>query len=207
MAYMSFTRKYDDKSSEQGFEFVFYCDISGEPVKTKFIGSQTGNKAGKARLIGKGISMGGGILKDFSPAGMIAGFSKSVRKEVGESGDLAEKGGDFAEEFAKKFGTMSPQWHKEHETAFEIAQNEAKQNFNQCPVCNRWACIHCWNRQKEICIEDAKNTVICSHCHQPAGAGKFCNNCGASLILKCPKCGAQYPEGKKFCGECGASLG
>lgn len=204
MAYMSFTRKYDDKSTEQGFEFVFYCDVSGELVQTKFIESQAGNKAGKTRLIGKGLSIGGGFLKNLTPG--IPGLPKEAGKEIEQSGGLADKGGDFAEELSKKFGKMSSQWHKEHDEAFEVAQNEAKQNFNRCPVCNRWACNHCWDAQKKLCIDDAKNTMICPKCHQPAGTGKFCNNCGASLILKCSKCGAEYTENKKFCGACGASL-
>ena len=26
------------------------------------------------------------------------------------------------------------------------------------------------------------------------------------MVMKCPKCGAEYPEGQKFCGNCGGSL-
>jgi predicted RNA-binding Zn-ribbon protein involved in translation (DUF1610 family) len=45
----------------------------------------------------------------------------------------------------------------------------------------------------------------CPSCNQPVRAGaKFCDNCGASLVLVCAKCGAQLPPGSKFCDSCGA---
>jgi predicted amidophosphoribosyltransferase len=66
--------------------------------------------------------------------------------------------------------------------------------------------------------EEAENTkvftgkietkqTICPECGKPAGEGKFCVNCGASLsLVKCPKCGAKLQAGTKFCGECGTRL-
>ncbi|MDR1815293.1 MAG: zinc-ribbon domain-containing protein, partial [Clostridiales Family XIII bacterium] len=42
----------------------------------------------------------------------------------------------------------------------------------------------------------------------PAGTGKFCNNCGASLdLVECPKCGAKNAQTVKFCNNCGTPLG
>jgi predicted amidophosphoribosyltransferase len=50
-------------------------------------------------------------------------------------------------------------------------------------------------------------TTICPSCGKPAGAGKFCNNCGAPMDLKeCPQCGAKNALTVKFCNNCGASL-
>ncbi|MGE5529560.1 MAG: zinc-ribbon domain-containing protein [Patescibacteria group bacterium] len=50
--------------------------------------------------------------------------------------------------------------------------------------------------------------TICPQCGKPAGEGKFCNNCGASLTMaKCPKCGAQNSAASRFCGECGTRIG
>jgi class 3 adenylate cyclase/predicted ATPase len=50
--------------------------------------------------------------------------------------------------------------------------------------------------------------VRCAKCgaENPSGK-KFCGDCGAPLANSCPKCGADNPAGKRFCGECGASLG
>ncbi|HSF04343.1 MAG TPA: zinc ribbon domain-containing protein, partial [Methylomirabilota bacterium] len=35
---------------------------------------------------------------------------------------------------------------------------------------------------------------------------KFCEECGASLELVCPACGARLPGNPKFCGQCGQPL-
>jgi membrane protease subunit (stomatin/prohibitin family) len=53
---------------------------------------------------------------------------------------------------------------------------------------------------------EAKQTT-CPQCGRPAGTGKFCANCGATLgMAKCPKCGAQAQLGAKFCPECGNKM-
>jgi predicted amidophosphoribosyltransferase len=50
-------------------------------------------------------------------------------------------------------------------------------------------------------------TTICPQCGKPAGSGKFCNNCGASMELKeCPKCGAKNALTVRFCNNCGQNL-
>src|SRR5215207_72043 len=47
----------------------------------------------------------------------------------------------------------------------------------------------------------------CASCgaENPSGA-KFCNACGASLLVGCPSCGASNPPGASFCGDCGTRL-
>ena len=37
-------------------------------------------------------------------------------------------------------------------------------------------------------------------------AEKFCGECGGSLAIACPACGAANPPGQRFCGECGGRL-
>lgn len=46
----------------------------------------------------------------------------------------------------------SAKWHKEHEKAFELAQNEAKKHFHRCPKCTKWVCENDWNEQEGLCI-------------------------------------------------------
>ena len=47
----------------------------------------------------------------------------------------------------------------------------------------------------------------CTKCGttNPGGA-KFCEECGARLMLSCLGCGTSVPAGKKFCSECGTAL-
>ena len=50
-------------------------------------------------------------------------------------------------------------------------------------------------------------TTVCPSCGKPAGSGKFCNNCGASMDLQeCPKCGAKNALAVRFCNNCGTNL-
>jgi class 3 adenylate cyclase/ribosomal protein L40E len=48
----------------------------------------------------------------------------------------------------------------------------------------------------------------CSKCKaENPGGKKFCGKCGARLGGRCPKCGAVNPPDATFCGDCGAALG
>ncbi len=48
----------------------------------------------------------------------------------------------------------------------------------------------------------------CPKCKKPIPESrpKFCQNCGAKLVLTCPKCNIEFPFGTKFCGKCGTAL-
>ena len=40
----SFTRNYEDNSTEAGFQFTFYCDLCEDGYKSSFIESETYKK-------------------------------------------------------------------------------------------------------------------------------------------------------------------
>jgi len=120
-----------------------------------------------------------------------------------------------AEAYAEKFRGMTPEWHKEHEAAFETAQNEAKGHFQRCPKCRKYVCELDWNDQEGLCVQDApRETVEVA----AAKAGKmvrdiqnkaentqvFTGNIESKQTI-CPQCGKPTGEGK-FCNSCGASL-
>ena len=47
----------------------------------------------------------------------------------------------------------------------------------------------------------------CAKCGAENPAGKrFCGDCGAALANRCARCGAENPPEKKFCGDCGSAL-
>jgi len=218
----SFTRNYEDNSTEAGFQFTFYCDICNDGYKSSFIESET-YKKGKGL---RGLSQGIGVL------GSLVGG------RIGSLGYSMERGGDILSE---RFEGRSPEWQKEHEKAFERAQNEAQQHFHRCHSCHRYVCDSCLNEDEGLCtdcaprqeiyvakaraaamkrnIEQAgetatvwkgeieSKTAVCPVCGKPAGSGKFCNNCGASMDMKvCQKCGAKNALTVKFCNNCGTSL-
>ncbi|NLC40616.1 MAG: hypothetical protein GX763_06845 [Clostridiaceae bacterium] len=55
--------------------------------------------------------------------------------------------------------------------------------------------------------EIESKTTICPSCGKPAGSGKFCNNCGASMEMReCSVCGAKNSLKVRFCNNCGNNL-
>ena len=117
--------------------------------------------------------------------------------------------------YAEKFRGQSPEWHKEHETAFETAQNEAKGNFQRCPKCRKYVCENDWNDQEGLCVEDAPRESVEV---AAAKAGKMVKDIQIkaentevftgkieSKQTICPQCGKPSGQGK-FCNNCGASL-
>jgi hypothetical protein len=220
MALKAFTDNYEDNSTDAGFQFTFFCEICNEGYKTSFIESKCYKKAGFFRGLGDAASA----------------LSSLFGSNIGSS---AQRGTDI---LARRYEGMTPEWRNEHDEAFGVAQNEAKDHFHRCPKCTKWLCENDWNEQEGLCTacaprenievaaarsrkmvkdieEQAENTkvftgqieskqTLCPQCGKPAGAGKFCNNCGASLnMLKCPKCGAKNAAGTRFCGECGNRVG
>ena len=218
----SFTRNYHDNSTEAGFQFTFYCDICNDGFKSSFIESETYKKKSGLR----GLAQGASIL-----GGLIGGAARNI-------GYGLERGSNVLSE---RFENRSPEWQKEHEKAFEMAQNEAQQHFHRCHGCQKWVCDADYNEEQGLCIgcaprediEVAKarseamkknieskietttvwngeletKTTVCPTCNKPAGYGKFCNNCGASMELKtCPSCGTKMSQNTKFCNNCGANL-
>ena len=93
--------------------------------------------------------------------------------------------------------------------ASQQPQSEPSQSeTTECPNCknklpkNAKFCLECGTK-----IEfKANNETICPSCGKNTPKGKFCVECGASLVAKCPKCGAELPLGAKFCFECGEKI-
>ena len=107
MPLQPFTRNYQDNSTDAGFQFTFNCDICNDGYKTNFIASKTYKKKGFWKGVGQVASIGG----------QLTGHSSGYQLQQG------------ANVMSDRFQGMTPEWHKEHEQAFELAQNEAKGHF------------------------------------------------------------------------------
>jgi hypothetical protein len=194
MALIGFTDNFADNSTEAGFQFTFYCDFCQEGYKTQFVESKTYKKAGLFRGLGKALSVGATVL--------------------GKSGigSTIERGADILTE---RFEGMSPEWHREHEEAFKLAQNEAKGHFHRCPKCTKWVCENDWNEQDGLCTTCAprENIEVAA-----ARAEKMVEDIKAKAAKTpvftgeieskqtiCPQCGKPSGTGK-FCNNCGAPL-
>lgn len=191
-----FTSNMDDNSTDAGFQFTFFCDICREGYKTRFVESKTWKKKGLFDGIGKAASAVG-----------------SLSGKYGNIGRAADTGTDIV---GQKYQGMSPEWHKEHEGAFELASNEAKGHFKRCPRCHKYVCDNDWNEEAQLCVADAPREAVevaaaradkmVQDIQQKASQTTvFTGEIEARQIL-CPKCGKTAGSGK-FCNNCGAPMG
>lgn len=194
MTLQPFTSNFSDNSTEAGFQFTFYCDICREGYKTSFIPSKSYKKGKMLRGIGNIVGA----------ASHIAG-----KYNVGYG---IQRGTDVLSE---RHQGMTPEWHKEHEAAFELAQNEAKGHFKRCPKCRRYVCENDWNEQAGLCVEDAprenvevtaaRANKMMEDIHSKAQQTEVFTGTVDQRTTICPQCGKPAGEGK-FCNNCGANL-
>jgi len=192
----AFTRNYYDNSTDAGFQFTFYCDVCNDGFKSSFIESQTYKKKKGTRLFGQGIGLVGSLLGG----------------KVGELGYTAERGSNILSE---RFEGQSPEWHKEHEKAFERAQNEIKQRFHRCPNCNGYSCDQCHNEDAGLCTNCApRQEVYVAQAHAQAMKRNIDEKGQTSTVWRgkieskttmCPACGKPAGIGR-FCNNCGAGM-
>ncbi len=137
----AFTRNYEDNSTEAGFQFTFYCDLCHDGYKSSFVESETYKKGSLLR----GVTGGARVL-----GGLLGGRLGNAVWNAGYGGDI----------LSERFEGMSPEWQKEHEKAFEYAQNEAQRHFHRCHKCRQWVCDADFNEDEGLCVECAPNLNV-----------------------------------------------
>ncbi|HWS30279.1 MAG TPA: hypothetical protein VN512_09240 [Clostridia bacterium] len=87
-------------------------------------------------------------------AGVWGGLLGGALNDLGYS---MQRGGGILSE---RFEGQSPEWYKEHEHAFERAQNEAQQHFHRCHACRTWVCDADFNENGGLCVNCAPRQEI-----------------------------------------------
>jgi len=206
MALIEFTRNHRDLSTNQGFQFEFFCDRCGNGHQTEFQSSATG-------LIAEALDTAGGLL------GGIFGRAASVGRTVHSA--AWEKAHDKA--FADAIEQAQPHFHQCQRCGRWVDSVCWNDERNLCKDCapdleEEYSAI-----QTQAAIEDArekaravdyvaaekfKKTVVagCPHCGAKVTGGKFCPECGQPLAAEkyCAGCGAKMKAEAKFCPDCGA---
>ena len=218
----AFTRNYKDNSTDAGFQFTFFCDICNDGYKSSFIESETYKK--KTGL--RGLAQGASIL-----GSLVGGRASSLGYAMRSSGDvLSQRFDDKSPEWQKEHEKAFERCQNEAQQHFHRCPSCNKYVCDHCWNEDEGLCVSCAPRQEVLVaktradamrrnIGDAgqsatvwqgaieSKTTICPVCGKPAGSGKFCNNCGASMALKeCPKCGAKNAQTVRFCNNCGENL-
>jgi len=192
----AFTNNYKDNSTDAGFEFTFFCDVCNDGYKSSFIESDTYKKKKGSRLLGQGASM----------IGNLAG---------GRARDVGNTASQGSSAMSERFEGKSPEWHKEHETAFDKAQNESRQHFHRCPNCNKYVCDHCWNEDTTLCTKCSPRQEVYVAQASAKAMTRNIDKAGESAVVWegkienkvtiCPSCGKPAGSGK-FCNNCGTSM-
>lgn len=214
MAAQSFTRNHRDHSSENGYQFEFFCDKCGNGYRSSFKTSAMGVAASVLKAAG---ALFGGSMRN---AGWGAAHLKDAFR--GPAWDSA-----FEEAIAEcrpKFrqctlcGTwVCPEvcWNAERGLCESCAPNLAE----HAPALQAQAAV-AQARQRiqesdQVRGADVASAVAsvgsCSKCQTSLAPGaRFCAQCGAPAAAAGPKfcsgCGGALAPGARFCPGCGQAV-
>ena len=209
MPLIEFTDNYQDLSTETGFQFKFYCERCGNGYMSEFRPYQAGRAVGMLRAVG-GL-LGGGVAR-------VGNSAYEVQRVVGgPAHDNALK---------EAVAQVKPHFYQCSRCGTWVCE--------QCWNASRGLCEQCApDLQEELAAIQQEATIqqvreraaetdyaskinvadtavtACPHCGAKVTGGKFCNECGKTLVavVACAKCGAENPGASRFCSECGGKLG
>ncbi len=178
----------EDKSSEQGFQFIFKCQICGASFEPPF----TASAAAREKAVFNKVSQFGGMVSNkASLAGAFGGQAYQTPEWTKEH-DAA---------LSKATTEAKTHFHQCSKCQKYVCDNDWKSDVSLCSQDAAGA------KAASAPVGAAAAEAVCPKCGQPSGGGKFCNNCGAPLgPAKCAACGTENAPGAKFCGGCGAKL-
>lgn len=218
----SYTRNYADNSTESGFQFTFYCDHCDDGFKSSFVESETYKKGAGLRGLARGASALGNLIG--GRAGNLGWATERAGDIIGER--FEERSPEWQKEHEAAFERAKNEAARHFHRCHACSEYVCDSCFNE----DEGLCVACAPRQ-EVYVAKARadamrrnideaaetatvwqgklesKTTACPTCGKPAGTGKFCNNCGASLALsKCARCGASNAQGVRFCNNCGKPM-
>jgi hypothetical protein len=171
-----------------GFQFEFYCELTGETWRSPFQPYRRGQMAG---LIAKLSFFITGAHNASRGAGMLA--DSGVRAAKADA--LAEAQVLAAQRFHQC--TVCSKW------VCLAAWDDRGQRCTGCASSRRGGYGGAY---AEAPPEEAASGPVCPNCQTPSEGGRFCHECGfdmASAFKSCPSCGTTLPRQARFCTDCG----
>ena len=218
MALLDHPKNVQDLSAEKGFQWKFDCDICGSGFTTSFIPSKSETKAKRLGFLGRGLEVAGGFtgksgLYSAGQAAAAAGQyqSMSAAWHTEHDGAFGQAINETTTHFKKcpkcKLYVCTEDWNGEA----GLCTNDAPSLVTEMQATKAQVRVEQMREHvKAQTLYDGDTqdrATVCPTCGKPAGAGKFCQNCGASLAFQeCANCHHKNPMGVPFCGECGTKL-
>ena len=211
-----FTNNYQDHSTDEGYQFEFFCERCGNGYSSTFKHSVVGF-GGRIASIGGGL-LGGDVGSRVENAGFTAQWLRS-----GDRSSTRDKQLNAAVEEMKPYFQQCHRcgqwvckqicWNAERGLCVQCAPKldqevAALQASNQVDQINMR--LQGMDLTQNVNITDT-GTGLCPKCGAETGGGKFCQACGAPLAAApaatkkfCANCGTEL-KGSKFCPECGTA--
>lgn len=208
MANTAFSDNFRDLCTNVGFQFEFYCERCHDAYRSDFAYHKLGVAA---KILSVLSSFTGGLLHSIGwRSGELAEIGQSQARDAAFREAIAQAKDHFHR--CPRCGNYAcgKCWNEPE----EICVGCAPLLEAEMATARRTAAIEQTYEEarkiKHVTGDQVakKQKTACPECGQPAGAGKFCQACGASLVKKraCPECKAPVEAGARFCPECGHAV-
>jgi hypothetical protein len=195
-----FTNNYTDRSTEDGYQFEFFCQRCGNGYASTFEKTVAG-------FGGRLLSMGGGLL---------GGSVGDTVEELGRDAGSMQTGTAHEKHFAKAVAQIQPYFGQCHRCGQWVCGNVCwNTQFGLCATCAPRLDQEVAGMQAAAQVNQLNDRIqqvdwtrgvqyqeqatgLCASCRGESGGGRFCQHCGAPQ--------ASAPEARRFCGGCGTQI-
>lgn len=210
---IKFVRNYNDLSTNQGYQFEFYCDRCGTGYRTRFKTSATG---AVSQAVDAASSFFGGIFNNASNLTdrvHSAGWEKAHDNAFVEAVKEVEK--DFIQcPRCQEWVCREKCWNNNKGLCKNCAPDlgvEMSAAQSSHSVEEIWAHAQMAEEDKKLSEENWKDVIrgSCPKCGCSLDKNsKFCPECGEKLVSEkfCPECGQKLSGSAKFCNNCGTKI-
>ncbi len=201
---ISFTNNYTDHSTQDGYQFEFFCMRCGNGYESPFQRSA----GGFGRMAAIGGNLLGGTLGDrVEQAGFDAQWLRGGNRGKGWDKAL-QKAAEEVQHFFNQchrcgqWVCQSVCWNEEKGLCVQCApklDQEITAMQSEAQIGQLQTKIQQVDWTENVNYTD-EATAMCPECKKESGGGKFCKVCGHPLA-------AAPPSMARFCGNCGTKLG